>query len=124
MKRGGLVIILALIPAGLATAGVVLYSRGVDEQPLHRGPMVPVVVSKVDIPAGTDLNELIKEDQFRIIRIPDDAVVVDRPVTSVDQLRDAYNRLVILADEQIRIGPIKGPNEMAWDEIQRRGERL
>ena len=121
MKRRGLVVVLALIPAALATAGVVVYSRGVDEQPLYVGPMVPVVVSKVDIPAGTDLNELIKDGQFRILRIPEDAVVVDRPVTSVDQLRDGHNRLAILADEQIRAGPIKGPNEMTRDEIERQG---
>ena len=110
MTRGRwLVVVLALIPAAFATVGVVVYSRGVDEQPLPAGPMVPVVVSKVDIPPGTDLNELIKDDQFRIILIPEDAVVVDRPVTSLDQLRDGHYDLAILAGEQIRAGPMKGP---------------
>lgn len=121
MTRRGLVVVLALIPPALATAGLVLNSRDVDEQPPYGGPMVPVIVSKVDIPAGTDLNELIEDDQFRIIRIPEEAVVVDHPVTSVDQLTDGHNSRAILAGEQIRAGPIKGPNEMAWDEIERQG---
>ena len=32
--------------------------------------MVPVVVSKVDIPARTDLDQLIKNDQFRLLEVP------------------------------------------------------
>ena len=120
-KGRWLVVVVVLTLAALATSGVFLYSDGVQLPATVGGPMVQVVVSKVDIPAGTDLNELIKGDQFRIIRIPGEAVVVDRPVTSVDQLRNGHNSLAILAGEQIRAGPIKGPNEMARDEIERHG---
>jgi hypothetical protein len=68
---------------------------------------VPVVVSQVDIPARTDLNELIKNNQFKIIQMPT-AAVVDGAVTSVDQLRDGRNSVAILAGEQIPAGRIKG----------------
>jgi Flp pilus assembly protein CpaB len=62
--------------------------------------MGQIVVSKVDIPAGTDLNELIKDDQFRINLILEDAVV-DGSVTSIDQLKGRQSRVRILAGEQI-----------------------
>jgi hypothetical protein len=68
---------------------------------------VPVVVSLVDIPAGTDLNDLIEDDQFRIIAFPE-AAVVDDAVTSVKQLRDGHNSVTILAGEQIPAGRIDG----------------
>jgi hypothetical protein len=45
--------------------------------------MAVVVVSEVDIPARTDLNKLIKHDQFRVIQVPE-VVAVDSAVTSVD----------------------------------------
>ena len=57
MKGRGLVVFLALILATLATAGVFMYTRGVKEEPA--GTMVQVVVSKVDLPARTDLDQLI-----------------------------------------------------------------
>ena len=65
------------------------------------------VVSKVDIPAGTDLNEVIKDDQYKIIQVPE-SVVVDDAVTSVDQLRDGHNIVAIFAREQIPVARIKG----------------
>lgn len=97
------VVFLALILTTLATSGLCTYSRS----PLDTGPpMVFVVVSKVDIPARTDLNELVKDDQFKIVYVPE-SVVLDGPVTSIDQLRDGYNRVVILAGEQIPVARIK-----------------
>ena len=69
MKGRGLVVVLALIMATLATAGVWVYTNNVPKGPT--GEMVPVVVSKVDIPANSDLNELIKDDQFKIIQLPE-----------------------------------------------------
>jgi len=105
MKGRGLVVVLALIMATLATAGVWLYTNG--QKPTNVGTMVPVVVSKVDIPANTDLNELIKADQFKIIQLPETALV-DGAITSVDQLRDKHNSLAVLAGEQIPVARIEG----------------
>jgi len=107
MKGRGLVVVLALVLATLATAGVFLYANGVKEEAKSGGEMVAVVVSNVDIPPNTDLNGLIKQDQFKIIQVPKVAVV-EGAVTSIDQLRDKSNSQAILAGEQIPVARIQG----------------
>ena len=107
MKGRGLVVFLALILATLATAGVFMYSRGVQEEAKTGGTMAQVVVSKVDVPARTDLDQLIKDDQFRITLLPESAIV-DGAVTSIDQLSHRRTRVAILAGEQIPVARIKG----------------
>jgi Flp pilus assembly protein CpaB len=107
MKGRGLVVFLALILATMATAGVFMYSRGVQEEAKTGGTMVQVVVSKVDLPARTGLDQLIKDDQFRIIQVPE-SVVVDGAVTSVDQLAGKSNSVAILAGEQIPVARVSG----------------
>lgn len=107
MKGRGLVVFLALILATLATAGVFMYSRGVQEEAKTGGTMIQVVVSKVDLPARTDLDQVIKDDQLRIIQVPE-SVVVDGAVTSLDQLAGKSNSVAILAGEQIPIARISG----------------
>jgi hypothetical protein len=104
-KGRWLVVVLALILVTLATIGVFLYSVPVKE---HWEPpsMVPIVVSKVGIPARTDLDQLIKDNRFRILRVSQEAVVPGA-VTTILQLRDGCNRVVILAGEQIPAGLIK-----------------
>ena len=107
MKGRGLVLVLALLLATLATAGVFLYTRGVQEDAQAGGAMVSVVVSKVDIPARTDLNAMIRDDRFELIEVPEPAVV-GGAVTSIDQLRDKHNSVAILAGEQIPVARITG----------------
>ena len=107
MKGRGLVVVLALVLATLATVGVFLYANGVKEEAASGGEMAAVVVSKVDIPANADLNEFIKEDQFKTIQVPKVAVV-EGAVTSTDQLRDKRTSLAILAGEQIPVARIQG----------------
>jgi hypothetical protein len=101
-KARWLVVIVLLILATLGTIGVFLYSHPVQGPEKIVGQMVPIVVSKVDIPARTDLNKLLRNDQFRVLDIPQ-AAVVDGAVTSVDQLRDRRNTVAILAGEQISV---------------------
>ena len=107
MKGRALVVVLALILATVATAGVFMYSRGVQEEAKTGGTMVPVVVTKVDIPARSDLDQLIKDDQFRTIQVPAN-VLVSGAVTSVDQLAGKNNSVAILAGEQIPVARISG----------------
>jgi pilus assembly protein CpaB len=98
---------LALILATLATVGVFLYSRGVKEDARQGGDLVTVVVSKVDIPANSDLNQFITEDQFRALEVPSDAVIADA-VTQIAQLQDRRNSVFIFAGEQIPVGRVQG----------------
>jgi pilus assembly protein CpaB len=53
------------------------------------------------------MDQLIKDDQFRIIQVPE-GVVVDGAVTSLDQLAGKSNSVAILAGEQIPAARISG----------------
>jgi Flp pilus assembly protein CpaB len=107
MRSRGLVVVLALILATLATAGVFLYSRGVKEDALGGGAVVEVVVSKVDIPANSDLNQLIDDEEFALLQLPADAVVEDA-VTDISQLKGRRNSVFILQGEQIPLSRVEG----------------
>jgi Flp pilus assembly protein CpaB len=107
MRPRGLVVVLALILATLATVGVFLYSRGVKQDAREGGDLVTVVVSNVDIPANSDLNLLIAEGQFRALELPQEAVVADA-VTQISQLENRRNSVFIFAGEQIPVGRVQG----------------
>lgn len=107
MRSRSLVVVLALILATVATAAVFLYARGVREEARTGGDLTTVIVSKVDIPANTDLNTLIADGQFTTKEVPTDAVV-EGAVTSVSQLRNKRNSAFILAGEQIPIARVEG----------------
>jgi len=107
MRSRGLVVVLALILATLATVGVFLYSRGVKSDALEGGDVVQVVVSKVDIPANSDLNAFIEDEQFALQQLPADAVVEDA-ITDISQLKGRRNSVFILAGEQIPLSRVEG----------------
>ena len=107
MRSRGLVVVLALIVATLATAGVFLYSKGVRENAIEGGDLRSVVVATVDIPANTDLNDYIRDGQFVTIDVPEDALI-DNPVTQISQLQNQRNSVFIFANEQIPIARIRG----------------
>jgi len=107
MKSRGLVVVLALVLATLATAGVFLYMQGVREDAKTGGDLVTVVVSKVDIPANTEMNQLIAAEQFEAQEVPADAVV-DGAVTQLSQLRNRKATTFIVAGEQIPVSRVEG----------------
>ena len=107
MRSRGLVVVLALILATLATAGVFLYSKGVKENAVEGGDLRDVVVSTVDIPANSDLNQFLRDDQFKVIQVPEDTLIED-PVTQVSQLQNQRNSVYIFANEQIPVARIRG----------------
>lgn len=98
---------LALVLATLATAGVFLYSRGVKEDARQGGDLATVVVSKVDISANTDLNDLIRDEMFTTTDVPKEALI-DDPITQVSQLRNLRNSVYIFAGEQIPLARVQG----------------
>jgi pilus assembly protein CpaB len=106
MRSRGLVVVLALILATLATVGVFLYSQGVKEDARQGGDLVTVVVSKVDIPANTDLNALIRDGKFTTRDFPREALV-DDPVQQLSQLQGRRSAVTIFAGEQIPVGRIQ-----------------
>ena len=107
MRSRGLVVVLALILATIATAGVFLYSRGVKQEAIQGGDLQDVIVSKVDIAANSDLDRLLSEGRFEIIQVPAEALVVGA-VTDLSQLRGRTSSAYIFAGEQIPESRIQG----------------
>jgi Flp pilus assembly protein CpaB len=107
MKSRGLVVVLALVLATLATAGVFLYARGVKQNAEGGGTKTNVVVSKVDIAANTDLSTLIDSGQFELKAVPNEDVVTGA-ITAVSDLRGRRNSVPILAGEQIPLARVQG----------------
>ena len=110
MKSRGLVIMVAFLLAMSATFVVYLYMRGVEERSTG-GSMVSVVVSDQDIPAGTQLDELVAEDVFSNLRVPEDAVVRGA-VTGVQQLNGRETSAPVLAGEQISTTRLRGSEQL------------
>ena len=111
MRARGLVVVLALILAVAATVGVFLYARGVKEEARTGGVLTSVIVSEVNIPANSDLNAFISDQQFVTLDIPTDAVV-QNAVKSISQLQDKRNSVPIFANEQIPISRIQGEGQV------------
>lgn len=107
MRSRGLVVVLALVLATLATVGVFLYSQGVKEDARTGGELATVIVSRVDIQVNSDLNPLLDQGQFTTLNVPQDAVV-EGAITDVSQLRDRKNNAFILAGEQIPLSRVEG----------------
>jgi hypothetical protein len=108
VRKGRGPVVGALILTTLATAGVVVSLHLVESSPVG-DEMVQVVVSKVDIPPRTDLDELIKDGQFKIIGVPEDAVGGCCAVTRIHQLRHMHNSEAILSGELIVWSRIERP---------------
>ena len=108
--KGKWLVVGTLILTTLATAGVVAHSRRLEIARAINERIVAVVVFDVDIPAGTDLDQVIRNDQLEIVQVRSD-VVVDGTVTSVDQLEHRRTRVAILAGEPILTGWLKNEAE-------------
>jgi Flp pilus assembly protein CpaB len=101
------VVVLALVLATLATVGVFLYASGVKEDAESGGSLRAVIVSKVDIPANSDLNQYISDDQFETRMFPEDTII-EGVVTEISQLRNRRSNVFILAGEQIPVSRVQG----------------
>jgi Flp pilus assembly protein CpaB len=99
MRSRGLVVAIAVVLAVLAAVGVIVYTSNVKKS-VQSEDTTLVIVSKEDIPSGTQLNSLIDSDAFSQIRVPNDALVIDA-VQSIDELRDQTTSAPVYANEQI-----------------------
>jgi Flp pilus assembly protein CpaB len=106
MRSRGVVVVLALVLATIATASVFLYSRSVKQDAIAGGDLRDVVVSKVDIPTNSDLDAFISQGQFELLRVPVDTLV-EGAVTDIAQLRGQRTTAFIFAGEQIPISRVE-----------------
>jgi Flp pilus assembly protein CpaB len=108
MRSRGVAVVVAFVLAAAATLGVFLYVRGVKKE--NNNPaqqLTTVVVSKRDIPAGTDLNPMISGGDFTTLQVPNDAIV-QGAVTDLTQLQNRTTAAEILQNEQISTSRLQG----------------
>lgn len=110
MKGRGLVGGLALLLALLATGLVFLYVNNVRDEAENGEGTVTVVVSKEDVPAGTQLDDLVSAGAFDTEAIPEGAVVRGA-VTALSQLEGQTTSQAILAGEQISTARLQGSGD-------------
>jgi pilus assembly protein CpaB len=108
MKTRGLAIMVAFLLAIGATSAVYMYIQGVRRDAKgSNSSMVSVIVSKQDIPAQTNLDNLISGGAFTTLRVPVDAVV-QGAVTDLSQLKGKSTAFPILQSEQISTARLQG----------------
>jgi Flp pilus assembly protein CpaB len=93
------VVAIAVVLAVLAAVGVIVYTNQVRDEVVTEDT-VAVVVSNQDIPANTNLTQLVDEGAFGFVRVPEDALVAGA-VTTLEDLRDQTTVAPIFAREQI-----------------------
>src|SRR5437667_6840136 len=109
MKTRGLAMMVAFLLAIGATGAVFLYVQGVrkDAKGTATPNMVTVIVSKQDIAAQSNLDNLISDGAFTTLRIPANAIV-QGAVTDVSQLKGQSTAFPILQGEQITTARLQG----------------
>lgn len=100
MRNRNLVVPLAIVLALMSAAGVLLYTRNVRSEAEAGGPTAPVVVAAVDVPAGTQFDELIADGDLVTQQIPTD-YVVPGAVADVEELRGTTASQPLLEGEQV-----------------------
>jgi pilus assembly protein CpaB len=100
VKRGSLAAVLTLLFALAAAAGVFLYVQNARERAVDGEPMVTVVVGTSDIPAGENLDTLIRSGAFTTKQVPR-SDVIQNAYTDPAQLQGLRTAYPILAGEQI-----------------------
>jgi pilus assembly protein CpaB len=101
-------IIVAFLLAIGATSAVYMYIQGVRRDVKGRtSNMVSVLVSKQDIPAQTNLDNLISGGAFTTLQVPEDALV-QGAVTDLSQLKGKSTAFPILQGEQITTARLQG----------------
>lgn len=111
MKSRVMFLVVALLLAASATLAVGLYVNGVKKQAGVSGSgTATVIVSDRDIPAGTDLDELMAEGAFRTMRVSTDTQVRGA-ISDLAQLKGRMTSVAILEGEQITTARLQGGDE-------------
>jgi pilus assembly protein CpaB len=100
MRVRGMAVLLAMLLAVAATMAVFLYVRGVRRDARTTVQTVTVIVSKADIPVGTQLDSLASQGAFTTRNFPNDTLV-QGVVTNLSQMQGKVAAFPILAGEQI-----------------------
>jgi pilus assembly protein CpaB len=107
MKRGNLILVLTVVLAAAGTGLIYLFLRGAGDVTDPNATTVSIIVSTSDIPANTELNQLVGAGTFTTATIARDDLLPGA-ITDVAQLRGQTAAYPILADEQIVAARLKG----------------
>lgn len=116
MKRGGIAAVVTILFALAAAAGVFMYIQNVREDAAKGSATVDVLVSRVGIPAGQELDALIDQGVFVTKPFPQDALVSGY-ITDVYQLKGQRTAYPILAGEQISAARLRGTLQAPGGEL-------
>jgi pilus assembly protein CpaB len=111
MRSRGLVVALAVLLAVAAAGAVVLYTNGVKKAAESGGSLTTVIVATQDIPANTNLDDLIQNGGFKELSVPADAVV-DGAITSLAELRGQTTTAPVVANEQLTASNLSGGEQV------------
>ena len=111
MRSRGLVGLVAIVMAAVATLAIYLYVQGVRENVATGGGNTSVIVAQHDIPAGSDLNELIEQGAFAEETVKNDLLVAGA-VTSVEELQNQKTISPILEGEQVSTARLQGTSSL------------
>lgn len=111
MRSKGLVGVIAIVMAAVATMAIYLYIQGVRTNAETGGGNATVIVAQHDIPAGSVLNELIEQGAFAEESVPEDNLVAGA-VTSIEELQDKKTASPILEGEQMSTARLQGTSTL------------
>lgn len=107
MRSRGMVVMFALALAVCATVAMSLYVRGVKKASAGGQETTSVIVSTKNVPAQSNLDELLAQGAFITKEVPEDAVV-DGAVTDLAQLEGKKTASPLLEGEQVSTGRLQG----------------
>ena len=107
MRSRALVGVVAITMAAVATMAIFLYIQGVRDDVATGGGKVSVIVAQHDIPAGSDLDELLEQGAFAEETVARDDLVAGA-VTSLQELRNMKTSSPILESEQVSTARLQG----------------
>jgi pilus assembly protein CpaB len=116
MKRGASAAVVTLLFAAAAAGGVFLFMQNVRERANSPQATVDVLVSKTDIPAGTELDTLIDQGNFTTRPVLASSVIRS-VITDTYQLRGQRTAYPILAGEQISAERLAGALQAKGGEL-------
>ena len=105
------VIALAVVFASVATLGVFMYARGLQDNAETTTDTVGVVVVSQDIPSDTELDGLLSGGALEVQQVPAD-LVVSNAVTDLDELKGEKTASPILAGEQVSSTRLAGSQDL------------
>lgn len=111
-NRRMLAIVAALLLASFATAALLSYVRGVEQRAQSGQTLVPVVVARDDIPAGTSSEAAGGRGLLGLENVPK-RLVPDGAVQDVSRLKGTVAAFTIRKGEQIVAGRFVKPAELA-----------